>query len=74
MISRTDTTNSLEQTPPTLLIEASDDEIIPPKTMKKLATKIKNSHYVEIKESGHVSMLHKPKEFIIALKSFLQAL
>jgi pimeloyl-ACP methyl ester carboxylesterase len=71
MISRTDTTQGLEQTPPTLLIGASHDTIIPPKIMKDLASKIKNSHYVELQDSGHVSMIEKPKEFIKALKSFL---
>lgn len=73
MISRTDTTKSLEQTPPTLLIEASDDGIIPSKAMQALAKKIKNSHYIELKDSGHVSMLHKPEEFVKVLHSFLQA-
>ncbi len=71
MISRTDTTRSLEQAPPTLLIGASHDTIIAPKTMKDLASKIKNSHYVELQNSGHVSMLEKPEEFVEALKSFL---
>ncbi|MDY0326826.1 MAG: alpha/beta hydrolase [Arcobacteraceae bacterium] len=74
MISRTDTTKSLKLTPPTLLIEASDDEIIPSKTMQKLAKKIKDRHYIELKESGHVSMLHKPKKFVKALKSFLEVI
>ena len=72
MISRTDTTRSLlEQAPPTLLIGASHDTIIAPKTMKDLASKITNSHYVELQNSGHVSMLEEPEEFVEALKSFL---
>ncbi|MBE0514527.1 alpha/beta hydrolase [Sulfurimonas sp.] len=71
MISRTDTTQSLEKTPTTLLIGASDDAIIAPKIMKEIASKMKNSHYVELQDSGHVSMLEKPKEFVKALKSFL---
>lgn len=71
MISRTNTTQSLEQAPPTLLIGARHDTIIPPKIMKDLASKIKNSHYVELQDSGHVSMLEKPQEFVKALKSFL---
>ncbi len=74
MITRTDTTKSLEQTPPTLLIEASDDEIIPSKTMEELAKKIKNSHYVEIQDSGHISMVQKPQEFVKALQTFLQVI
>lgn len=71
MISRTDTTRSLEQAPPTLFIGASHDTIIAPKTMKDLASKIKNSHYVELQNSGHVSMLEEPEEFVEVLKSFL---
>ena len=71
MISRTDTTISLEQSPSTLFIEASNDEIIPPKTKEELSKKIKKIQYIQINESGHLSMLHKPKEFLVALKSFL---
>ncbi|MDT8339051.1 MAG: alpha/beta hydrolase [Sulfurimonas sp.] len=71
MISRTDTTQSLEKTPPTLLIGGSKDTIISPKIMKDLASKIKNSHYIELQDSGHMSMLEKPKGFLKALKSFL---
>lgn len=43
MISRTDTTQSLEQVPSTLLIGASDDAIIAPKIMKEIASKIKKN-------------------------------
>ncbi|MCD6260154.1 MAG: alpha/beta hydrolase [Helicobacteraceae bacterium] len=71
MISRTDTTQSLENTPPALLITASDDAIIEAKTMKDLASKMEDSHFVELQESGHVSMLQKPQEFAKAMRSFL---
>lgn len=71
MISRTDTTQSLDKTPPALLITASDDAIIAPEIMKDMASKIKNSHYSEVQDSGHASMLEKPKEFVKALRSFL---
>ena len=52
MISRTDTTISLEQSPSTLFIEASNDEIIPPKTMEELSKKIKNSQYIGYKPTN----------------------
>lgn len=70
MISRTDTTQSVENTPPTLLITASDDAIIKPKIMQDLALKMSDAHVVEIQESGHVSMLQKPQEFAKAVREF----
>lgn len=72
MISRTDTTSSLNQAPPTLFIEASKDEIIPTGTMKKLAETVKNAHYVELQESGHMSMLEHPQAFIGSVQTFLR--
>jgi pimeloyl-ACP methyl ester carboxylesterase len=75
MISRTDTTQYLIDNPlPTLFIEASNDAIIPQQSMKTLASKIQNSQYVELQESGHLSMIEKPQEFIHAINSFLHTL
>jgi len=71
MVSRTDTTKSLQQAQPILFIEADDDKIIPPKTMHKLSQDASKSHYVHIANSGHVSMLEQSKEFIKAMKLFL---
>ncbi len=73
MISRTDTTISLNDIEiPTLLIAAKDDAIIAPIVMKSMAKDIKNSRYVELKNSGHASMLENPKYFLIAIEEFLQ--
>lgn len=73
MLSRTDTTMSLKNIEiPTLLITAKDDAIIAPKAMKSMAKDIINCKYVELKNSGHVSMLENPRDFLIAIEEFLQ--
>ncbi|MBN2768230.1 MAG: alpha/beta hydrolase [Campylobacterales bacterium] len=75
MISRTDTTKSLKNIDiPTLLISAKDDAIIAPKVMENMAKVIKKSKYVELKNSGHVSMLENPKDFLKTLEEFLKEL
>ena len=75
MISRTDTTKSLKTINiPTLLIAAKDDAIIAPKVMENMAKVIKKSKYVELKNSGHVSMLENPKDFLKAFEAFLRDL
>ncbi|MDD2639819.1 MAG: alpha/beta hydrolase [Arcobacteraceae bacterium] len=72
MISRTDTTEHLhQQTLPTLFIESSNDAIIPTDTMKKLASKTNNSHYVQLQNSGHLSMIEQPQAFVSAINKFL---
>ena len=72
MVSRTDTTESLSDIDiPVLLITADDDKVIPPETMKKMSDKIKNSTFVSLKNSGHVSMLENTKEFYNAIRNFL---
>ena len=75
MISRTDTTRSLDDIEiPVLLISAENDNIISPDTMTQMANKIKNSTLVCLSGSGHVSMLEKPDEFTSAVKNFLESL
>ncbi len=75
MLSRTDTTKSLKKIKiPTLLISAQDDMIIAPKVMEDISKSIKNSQYVELKNSGHVSMLENLKDFLKTLETFLQTL
>lgn len=75
IISRTDTTKSLKKIDiPTLLIASQDDAIITPKAMEEMSKSIKNSKYVELKNSGHVSMIENPKDFLKALEAFLQTL
>lgn len=72
MLSRTDTTEYLtKQTKPTLFIESSNDAIIPTDTMKKLASKTNNSHYVQLQNSGHLSMIEQPQAFVSAINKFL---
>lgn len=74
MLSRTDTTESLKDIDiPVLLITAENDKVIPPDTMKKMADKIKNSTFVSLSDSGHVSMLENPNGFNKALKDFLES-
>ncbi|EDZ62118.1 hydrolase, alpha/beta fold family [Sulfurimonas gotlandica GD1] len=75
MISRTDTTQSLNKIDiPVLLITSENDKIIPKETMEQMASKIKNSTLVSLSESGHVSMIENPDEFKSAVRSFLQSL
>lgn len=75
MISRTDTTQSLEEMDiPVLLITSENDKIIPKETMKQMASKIKNSTLVSLSESGHVSMIENPDGFKSAVRKFLQSL
>jgi len=73
MVSRTDTTLSLNDIDiPTLIIGAQDDTIISPNAMKSMAKDIINSKYVEMKNSGHVSMLENPKDFLKVIQEFLR--
>lgn len=75
MISRTDTTKSLEETEiPVLLITGENDKIIPPDTMANMANGIQNSTYVCLKGSGHMSMVENFDGFIQAVKVFLKKL
>lgn len=72
MVSRTDTTESLSEIDiPVLLITSDNDKVIPPETMKDMADKIKNSTFVSVKNSGHVSMVENTEEFNNAIKNFL---
>jgi pimeloyl-ACP methyl ester carboxylesterase len=73
MISRTDTTQSLEDTElPVLLISGENDKIISPDIMEHMANSIQNSTYISLKDSGHMSMVENPKGFIHAVKRFLK--
>ncbi|MDA3907528.1 MAG: alpha/beta hydrolase [Sulfurimonas sp.] len=73
MVSRTDTTRSLKKIDiPVLLISGENDQIISPDIMEQMANKIKNSTFVCLSDSGHVSMLEKPDEFNSAMRRFLE--
>lgn len=73
MISRTDTSQSLQSIDvPTLLITGDDDKIISPEIMKKMSNEIKNSTFVHLEKSGHMSMMENTHGFILALVGFLE--
>jgi len=73
MISRTDTSQSLEEIEiPVLLITSENDKVIPKETMIQMASKIKNSTIVSLSNSGHMSMIENPDGFKNAVRSFLQ--
>jgi len=75
MLSRTDTTQSLQEIEiPVLLISSENDKVIPKETMKRIASKIKNSTLVSLSGSGHMSMIENPDGFKSAVRSFLQSL
>ncbi|MFT7878980.1 MAG: alpha/beta hydrolase [Sulfurimonas sp.] len=72
MVSRTDTTQSLQTMDiPVLLITGENDTVIAPEVMQKMANRIENSTFVSLEQSGHMSMIEKPHEFLTALQRFL---
>ncbi len=75
MISRTDTTQSLDNMNiPVLLITSENDKVISKETMKQMSDKIKNSTLVSLSESGHVSMIENPDGFKTEVRKFLKSL
>jgi pimeloyl-ACP methyl ester carboxylesterase len=61
MLSRRDTTPSLKNIEiPTLILVGKKDALTPPKTMKKIAKKIKNSEFFRVPKSGHMTPLENP--------------
>ncbi|MFT7824891.1 MAG: alpha/beta hydrolase [Sulfurimonas sp.] len=75
MVSRTDTTQSLNGiNSPVLLISGENDKIIPPDTMKDMAKKIKNHTFVSLHNSGHMSMYENPDAFKSAMHRFLTSI
>jgi 3-oxoadipate enol-lactonase len=72
MVSRTDTTQILHTMDiPVLLITGEHDRVISPDVMKEMASRIKNSTFVSLEQSGHMSMIEKPEEFLTVLQRFL---
>jgi len=75
MISRTDTSESLQMIDiPILLITAESDKVIPKETVEEMASKIKNSTLVSLSKSGHVSMVENLDGFSSAVRKFLKSL
>jgi len=56
---------------PTLVLSAEKDILTPAEQMNKMASKIKNSVYLQIPNAGHAAFLEKQMAFIIAVKGFL---
>ena len=72
MLSRTDTTQTLNSIAiPTLLITGEDDKIISPDRMKKMSHEVINSTFVQLDHCGHMSMIENPHDFITAVQDFL---
>jgi len=55
---------------PTLLICGSEDHGAPPENTRQMNAAIKRSHFVEIKEAGHISTIEKPQIFADAVVNF----
>jgi 3-oxoadipate enol-lactonase len=73
MISRTDTTPVLSKiTLPTLIICGEQDMLTPPAVMKEMYHKIKNSDFVEVSKSGHMTPIEQPEIVNKAMLDFLR--
>ncbi len=61
MLSRLDTTESLKNISiPTLVLVGKKDSLTPPKAMRGLANKIKDSEFFIVPKAGHMSPLENP--------------
>lgn len=75
MLSRTDTTLSLDKINlPTLVICGEQDALTPPAVMKVMFHKIPNAEFVEIKNAGHMTPIENPEEVNVAISNFLNKL
>lgn len=73
MLSRRNTTKFLKKIKiPTLILAGEKDSLTPPKTMKKMAKKIKNSVYYTVPDSGHMTPLENPEFVNEKIKGFLK--
>ena len=73
MISRNDTTDYLSKiTIPTLVFCGEQDTLTTATMMKLMADKIKDSTFVVIQNSGHMSMAENPLEVNATIKKFLE--
>jgi 3-oxoadipate enol-lactonase len=72
MVSRINTTKSLKKIKiPTLVLAGEEDALTPPKSMKKLSKKIKNSEFHIVPNSGHMTPLENPEFVNEKIKGFL---
>lgn len=75
MLSRTDTTESLEKIEiPALLICGEEDALTPPSAMREMSRKIKKAEFVPIRRAGHMSPIENPEEVNRAIRIFLNKL
>lgn len=75
MLSRTNTTQSLNQIKiPTLLLCGEKDVLTPSSVMKEMFHKIPNSEFVEIENAGHMTPIENPDEVNRAIINFLNKL
>ena len=57
---------------PTLLISGDEDILAPPKTMKKMHDKIKNSEFLILKDCGHLINVEKSEELNKIILNFIE--
>ena len=73
MLSRNDTTEYLSKiTIPSLLLCGEDDTLTPPQKMKEMSHQMKNSEFIVIKNSAHMSAIENYIDVNSAIKSFLK--
>ncbi len=73
IMSRTDTTASLEKLElPVLIMAGAFDALTPPYVMKDMASKIKNSEFAAIPHAGHLAPLENPECVNDLIKDFLK--
>ncbi len=73
MVSRTDTTDGLAELKiPTLVLVGEHDKLTPPETMKAIADKIPDSHFIIIPKAGHLSNMENPGEVNAAILKFAE--
>lgn len=73
MLSRTDTTEGLEEIAvPVLVPVGEEDELTPPAGAREMAGRIPDARAVVVPEAGHVSALENPEAFNEALRGFLE--
>jgi len=73
MLSRTDTTSSLNKISiPTLIIVGENDALTPPAVMKSLNENIPNSEFVVIPKAGHMTPIEEPEAVNEAIERFLK--
>lgn len=75
LASRMDSTDILPKIDvPVLLIRGAEDKITPKELMLEMHTKIKDSKYVEIPNTGHLPNLEAPLSFNREMNDFILGL